>query len=199
MKQKMLLYLFLMLTGNALNGQHLVKGRVCYVHDNESVIGCSVLKYDSTNMSEPKDAVYTGLDGEFAIMASPDDIFVFQFVGCHTEKIRVGNRKHIEVGLIEASNSGTINFGFTGQVIDEECNPIEDVEIRMAGSRLKRYSNYEGHFRFYTNGYKGTPKLTFRKDGYVKKTVKANLTGRINWMYDTPYFPVVVLERTTQQ
>lgn len=72
-----------------------VKGTVGSSSDDEALPGVTV------TIEGTSKGTITNVEGAFSIMASPDDLLVFSFVGYETQSIKVGNRTFIEVALID--------------------------------------------------------------------------------------------------
>lgn len=105
-KMKNLLYLSFLFLGVLSFGQErTIYGNVISKEDGLPLPG-AVIIIDKTTKG-----THTDLDGNYSIIANPNDILVFSFVGMKTQKIR--------------ADKDTINVGLQGGVIIETVLPYE--------------------------------------------------------------------------
>lgn len=96
-------------TGNELKQEQTVTGTVTDGNTNDPLPGVTVLiKGTSTG-------TITDIDGNYSIQATPEDIFVFSFVGYETQEVAIGDQTVIDIilnpELIDLEELVVIGYG----------------------------------------------------------------------------------------
>lgn len=116
---------------------------------NEPLIGASVLILGTAN------GTITDLDGKYSIIASPEDVLVFSYVGMVKQEVKVGSQDVINVQLKEDSQmlAETVVIGYgsakkrdlTGSITNikgaeiankPSTNPLSSLQGRVAGVQI---------------------------------------------------------------
>ncbi len=113
--------------------ERLVTGKVTF--ENESLPGVNILIKDATT------GTITDIDGKYQIIASPEDVLVFSYVGFLSEEVQVGNQSEIDVilspNLSSLEEIVVVGYGemkksdVTGSVVSVKG---EDLNVAVASS-----------------------------------------------------------------
>lgn len=132
--------------GIVLSGDTLPDGTI----SKEPLIGATVV-----NRRTPLGAV-TDIDGKFGLMVCVGDTLEVSYIGYETQRIVVTeDMRSIEVILPPNPNAltgelvvvgaiGNPSTTFSGTIVDEKGNPLEDVEIYIVGRDENGEFDYEG-------------------------------------------------------
>lgn len=138
----------LIMTTSLFAQEKTVTGTVTDSAD-EPLIGASVLIQGTAN------GTITDLDGKYSLMASPEDVLVFSYVGMVKQEVKVGNQDVINVQLKEDSQvlAETVVIGYgsakkrdlTGTITNikgaeiankPSTNPLSSLQGRVAGVQI---------------------------------------------------------------
>lgn len=131
MARKLSLVITLLLVGSYLFGQVKISGIVTD-EKNEPLPGVSVVVKGTTRGSS------TDFDGNYSIIAAPQEELVFSMVGMVSQTIAIGNRTTINVSLVtESTELGeVVVVGYGTQRAKDLTAPI----VRVSGENLAKQS-----------------------------------------------------------
>jgi len=111
--------------------QHKVTGTVTDAQTGEPLPGVNIV-IEGTNKGTTTD-----FDGKYSIIASPDDMLVFSYVGYQTVKEKVGNRKVINVALQPGETLREVVVDITGEkkdvkVLSYSVQKVKEQELKLS-------------------------------------------------------------------
>lgn len=98
MKKQLHVVILLLLLAVIANAQTKISGQVTAESDNTALPGVTI-QIKGTSTGTQSDA-----EGNFSIMASPNQVLVFTFVGMETMEVAIGNRTTLKIEMKDAVN-----------------------------------------------------------------------------------------------
>ncbi len=125
------IFLIALLTSGASFGQQTITGVVTSSKDGQPIPGVNVIVKGTAT------GVTTDFDGNYTVIASPEDVLVFSYIGLQTQEITVGGETIINTTLEEDLDSldEVVVVGYGTQKKSDLTGAVADVEVDQLQSR----------------------------------------------------------------